>query len=212
MSDAAGEKKKGGKLPIIIGLVVLLAGGGYFGLKGGKKEEKPKKEAPKLGAVMDLGEFTVNLKGNNGANYVRAKVAVHCDPTIDAAHGAESYAAPLQDVVITVISDYSLEDLLTAEGKAELRRRLAYEMNHRMHLVHPHEGEEEEESKDEEKEKDGEESKDGEEAKDEHAEESHGDGHGDGHGTPWLDEPEWPDLDSDKGPILKIYLTDFAMQ
>lgn len=208
MSDAAGEKKKGGKLPIIIGLVVLLAGGGYFGLKGGKKEEKPKKEPPKLGAVMDLGEFTVNLKGNNGANYVRAKVSVHCDPTIDAAHGAESYAAPLQDVVITVMSDYTLQDLLTAEGKAELRRRLAYEMNHRMHLIHPHEGEdEEEESKDEEKEKDSD-AKDNED----HASDHKGESHGSGHGAPWLKEPEWPELDSDKGPILKIYLTDFAMQ
>jgi len=79
-----------------------------------------------------------------------------------------------------------------------------------MHLVHPHEGEEKEEEKEEEK--DGEE-KEGEEKsdkKDEHADD-HGGGHGKGH-TPWLDEAEWPEFDSDKGPILKVYITDLAMQ
>ncbi|MBX3097166.1 MAG: flagellar basal body-associated FliL family protein [Fimbriimonadaceae bacterium] len=206
MSEPAAEKKKGGKLPIIIGLVVVLAAGGYFGLnKGGKKDVKKEPEAPKLAAIMDLGEFTVNLKG--GSNFLRAKIAVHTDATIDAAHGAESYAAPLQDVIITVLSDYTMEQVLSPSGKNELRRRLAYEMNHRMHLVHPHEGEEEateEETKEGDKEGEG---------KDTKADE-HGDSHGGGHGSgkPWLEEPKFPELDSDKGPILKIYLTDFAMQ
>lgn len=207
MSEPAAEKKKkGGKLPIIIGLVVILGAGGYFGLnKGGKKEGPKEPEAPKLAAIMELGEFTVNLKG--GTNFLRAKISVHTDGSIDAAHGAEAYAAPLQDVVITILSDYTMEQVLSASGKNELRRRLAYEMNHRMHLVHPHEGEEK--PKDEEKDK-----KKGEEGskEDDHAKPAEGQGDAHGSGTPWTETPKFPELDSDEGPILKIYLTDFAMQ
>lgn len=205
MSEPAAEKKKkGGKLPIIIGLVVVLGAGGYFGLnKGGKKDGPKEPEAPKLAAIMELGEFTVNLKG--GTNFLRAKISVHTDDTIAAGHGADTYNAPLQDVIITVLSDYTMEEVLSSAGKNELRRRLAYEMNHRMHLLHP--SEPKEEPKAEEKDK-----KEGEaDAKGDHAKaDDHGDGHGSG--TPWRDKPKFPDLDSDEGPILKIYLTDFAMQ
>lgn len=212
MSDAPaaeGGKKKGGKMPMIIGLVVVIAAGGYFGLakgKGGEKE-KPKKEAPKLGGVTELGEFTVNVK--SGATFMRAKVAVHFDKSIDATH-AEEYIPPLQDVVIDVLSDQNADEVLTLEGKQILRRRLAYEFNHRMHLVHPHEGEEKEEEKEEEKDGEKKEGEEKSDKKDEHADD-HGGGHGKGH-TPWLDEAEWPEFDSDKGPILKVYITDLAMQ
>ncbi|MFN3962885.1 MAG: flagellar basal body-associated protein FliL [Fimbriimonadaceae bacterium] len=208
MSDAPaaeGGKKKGGKMPMIIGLVVVIAAGGYFGLAKGKSgdKEKPKKEAPKLGGVTELGEFTVNVK--SGATFMRAKVAVHFDPTIDAGH-ADAYIPPLQDVVIDVLSDQNADEVLTLEGKQILRRRLAYEFNHRMHLLHPHEGEEEEE-KEEKEEKEGEEKS---EKGDKHADD-HGGGHGKGH-APWLEEAEWPEFDSDKGPVLKVYITDLALQ
>lgn len=201
-------------MPMIIGLVVVIAAGGYFGLakgKGGEKKEA-KKEAPKLGGVTELGEFTVNVK--SGATFMRAKVAVHFDPSIDAGH-ADAYIPPLQDVVIDVLSDQNADEVLTLEGKQILRRRLAYEFNHRMHLVHPHEGEEKkEEEKDDEKDKEGEEGKEGEKGEDGHGEakkDDHGGGHGAGH-TPWLDKPEFPELDSDEGPVLKVYITDLAMQ
>lgn len=215
MSDAPaaeGGKKKGGKMPIIIGLVVVIAAGGYFGLakgKGGEKE-KPKKEAPKLGGVTELGEFTVNVK--SGATFMRAKVAVHFYEGIDAAK-ADAFLPPLQDVVIDVLSDQDADTVLTLEGKQILRRRLAYEFNDRMKLVYPKKDEakeEEEEEEEEEDEKDGEkesESKDDSEESAKESKKSKDKGY-----TPWLDEPEWPELDSDKGPILKVYITDLALQ
>jgi flagellar basal body-associated protein FliL len=179
-------------MPIIIALVVVVAAGGYFGLSKGKGKEKPKEEAPKVGGIVDLGEFTVNLKG--GTNYLRAKVAVQMDAKTDAEHMKEQLPA-LQDVVVSVLSDKTMNQVLSAKGKDELKVELAFEMNHRMHMLHGEAGKEE---KSEEK-TEGKPEKEGEK---EHAEE--------GHEPP--KERKYPDFDSDSGPVLKIYLTDFAMQ
>lgn len=218
MSDAPEkekkEKKKGGKLPIIIALVVVLGAGGYFATSKKKGPEKPVKEVPKLGTVMDLGEFTVNI-GGSASSYLRAKISVHLDSKAAAGggdgHGGGGGADPsLQDVVVQILSEQSAEDILSSEGKNLLRRRLAYELNHRMHQVHPAE-EKDKKEEEESKEKDKEKSKDDEEGHDKESskDEEHGDGHG---GTPWLDKPEYPDFDSDEGPVLKVYLTDLAVQ
>jgi GTP1/Obg family GTP-binding protein len=108
-----------------------------------------------------------------------------------------------------VLSDQDADTVLTLEGKQILRRRLAYEFNDRMKLVYPKKDEAKEEEE-EEDEKDGEkesESKDDSEESAKESKKSKDKGY-----TPWLDEPEWPELDSDKGPILKVYITDLALQ
>jgi flagellar basal body-associated protein FliL len=179
MSDAPAPKvkKKKGKLPIIIALVAVVAGGGYFGLSKGKTKTKPKVEAPKCGGVLDLGEFTVNLK--NGTSYLRAKVAIQLDSKSDATHMKE-VAPALQDVVVEVLSNKIMSDVLTQEGKQQLRYELAFELNDRMHMLHPPEPKKPGEKKEE------------------------------AHGMPT--EHKFPQYDSDTGPVLKVYLTDFAMQ
>lgn len=74
-TEPAEAKKKKGKMPIVIALVVLIAGGGFFGMKaksgGGPKKVEIKAAAE---AVALDKEFLVNLSG--GANsYLRAEVA-----------------------------------------------------------------------------------------------------------------------------------------
>lgn len=209
MSDAgSGEKKKGGKLPIIIVLVLVLAGGGFFATrgKGGEKKEEPKKEAPKLGEVAELGEFTVNLRGS-ASNFLRAKISVHMDKSVDVKHMEKALPA-LQDVAITVLSRQSLEELLTDEGKEALRRELAKYMNERMALVDEHVKEHMKELKEKkEEEREAEEEKRKEEAEKEGKEYVPSEEHSEKES-----KPEYPELDSDYGPVFKVYLTDFAMQ
>lgn len=199
-------KKKGGKLPIILVVAVVLMGGGYFMMGKGKGEEKPEKPPVELGAIEDLGgEFLVNL--GDKRTFLKCKISVHVakeghvsDPAADdgGGHGGGDHTyAMARSAVIELLSSKTIEDITAPDGIKFLKREMAAAINHAVHH------EEEEESTEE----------DSKSKKKKKEEDSHGDdGHGDGHAEidhEWLDELGW---DSEEGPVLKVYFTDFAYQ
>lgn len=129
-------KKKKGKLPVIIALVVVLAGGGFFVTK----MRSPAKKGPEviqLGAIEPLGTFLVNL--SDGRTYLRADIAVHMAKGKSLAGGGGGHGggdegmAPVKDAIIRLLSSKSLGQVSTAEGKLALKRELAEALNHAVH-------------------------------------------------------------------------------
>lgn len=186
-----GKKKKGSKLPLIIGIVALAGGGGFFAAKGqgGKKVEEKKVE---LGEIEPLGEFLVNL--SDGRTFLRAEISVHVvkgehlDPHAaggKGGHGGGESAppAPIRDAVIEVLTSQSLAGVSSAAGKAKLKKQLAAAINEAAHALHPPEP--------------GKDKGHGEKKEDEKKEKAD-----DGH----------KDWDSAEGPVLKVYFTNFATQ
>ncbi|MCW5942969.1 MAG: flagellar basal body-associated FliL family protein [Fimbriimonadaceae bacterium] len=135
MSDT--PKKKGGKLPIVVAVVLVLAGGGYFAMKGtgGKAAEEEVKEA-KLGHIAPVGEFLVNMA--DGRTYLRTNISLHFDETFDT-HAIEETQAAIQDAIVNKLSSQSLEDVRTLEGKRTLKWQLAAVINAAMESAHGHE-------------------------------------------------------------------------
>lgn len=198
MAEAAKEApKKKGKLPIIIAVVALLAGGGYMMMsKGGdKKEEEP--EIALAHSAEQIGEFLLNLKDGS---YLSTTVAVQTAEGTSVSSGGDGHGKAgepypwVKDAIIQVLSQKSSADLSSLEGKRMARREIAYAINHAAHLYKHEEGDKKS-SKKKKKDKD----------KDDHAS-----------GTP--DElkpdyePEYPEWDSDEGPVLKVWFLTFTTQ
>jgi flagellar basal body-associated protein FliL len=188
-TEAAPAKKKG-KLPIIVMLAVMLAGGGFFGMKMRQPKEHKKPEI-KLGAVLPLKEFLVNL--TDGGKYLRAEIVLHLKDGAKIEAGGEGEEGGgggpdmdiIRDAVITVLTSKCSTDVQTPSAKDKLRREIASAVNGAL--------EEYEKSKGE---------KPGEEAKASEEKEKPED-------PKTRKHPDWA---SETGPVLKVYFTSFATQ
>lgn len=138
-----GEKKKSSMLLIVIGLVVvlLLAGGGgavYFlvlkkpettaaGEGGGAKEGATPKSATSLGETVELPPFIVNLSGEGG-RYIKTVLVMQVSSKA-VKEELTNRAPQIKDAIISVLSSKTPDEVLTPEGKLELKLELVKRMN-----------------------------------------------------------------------------------
>lgn len=126
MSDEAPEivKKKKGKLPIILILALVIGGGGFFMMKS--KGGKPKEPEIKLGAIEQLPEFLVNLKG--GTTYLQTEIAFHLTDGFKKEDLDKGMPA-VRDAILTTLSGKSLNEVSTEKAKMKLKREIAAAVN-----------------------------------------------------------------------------------
>jgi len=201
----ATPKKKGGKLPMIVIMAVVLGAGGFFGMKMRAPKDVKKPEI-KLGKVVPLEEFLVNL--SDGSTYLRTTISLHMKDGLEMEAGGKEGGEGkgggggemdiIRDAVIGVLTSQSPEGVRSLAGKKKLRAQIAEAVNKQLEEI-------EAQKKDGKKEGDSsgggdkkeEGGKDGKEAaKDGSKEES----------------KAHPDWDSQEGPVLKVYFTSFATQ
>lgn len=124
---------KSSKMLVLIMLAVVLAGGGFFGMKimgAAKGKEAPK---PKVGEVLELQEFLVNLKDKT---WLKVSLA------LGIAEGAELHAAggghgegaatddpKMRDIIIQVLTSKQLDDIVSPEGKEQLKADILAKLN-----------------------------------------------------------------------------------
>lgn len=215
--DSGKEKKKGSKLPMIVGMVVMLAAGGFFGMKmkGGGKHVKPEVKLSKEKPV-DLKEFLVNLKDRNVL--CRAEISLGLAEGVDA-KGMEDQTPVIRDAVNMVLQSESIADVSTPQGMKLLKIKLAAAINEAYDQV---EGKKDPAASDDatdDSSKDG--SKDGsKDAKSDAKGDAKAGGAG-GNSAAKADAstakggivmPKHADWDSDTGPVLKIYFDSFATE
>ncbi len=134
-----GEEKKGGKkkllLFIIIGVVLLagVGGGAYFFLfaKSPPPEEQEKEAPPpepEVGPFLQLDPFIVNLADPTGHRYLRAKITLEFRND-EAFQKANERIPQINDAIIMVLSSKTVEEMLSPEGKLELRLELIRKLN-----------------------------------------------------------------------------------
>ncbi len=133
------EGKKDGKkklfLFLIIGLVLLggVGSGAYFFLFA-KNSPPPEEEAPpeppkpQVGPFLQLDPFIVNLADPTGRRYLRAKITLEFRD--DQAYQQANERIPqINDAIIMVLSSKTVEEVLSPEGKLELRMELIRKLN-----------------------------------------------------------------------------------
>lgn len=117
-ADASGHGEAGGHAEGGQGAAAGGHGGGGHGvplLRGASR------------SVVNLGTFTVNLRGSGGGRILRAEVQVEVDGADQAA--VEARRAVLRDAVITLASDFTFADLEGVDGKTHLRDELLGRLN-----------------------------------------------------------------------------------
>jgi len=87
---------------------------------------KAAKGAPNKG-LHDLGPFTINLRGSNGARVLRIQLWVQ--PVEPFAAEVANATTQLRSVAVLLVGDYSYHDLEGTEGKVRLRDELLAKMN-----------------------------------------------------------------------------------
>jgi hypothetical protein len=78
-------------------------------------------------AVVNLGTFTVNLRGSGGGRVLRTEVQVEVDGADESV--VDENMAVLRDAVITLASDFTFADLEGVDGKTHLRDELLGRLN-----------------------------------------------------------------------------------
>lgn len=163
-SEEAKPKSKK-KLFIIVGVLVVLLGAGiaFPLLSGGSKEEGAEievEEEHKHYSVVELDTIIVNLSENS--SFLKIKMAIEYDPSVldlaqshggggghgggGAGGGGEGGGlhpylvekdAQVKDAIIAVMSAKSPSEVLTPEGKEELKEELIEAINEALEVDEP---------------------------------------------------------------------------
>jgi flagellar FliL protein len=182
MSEAKEAPAKKGGKLPIIIALVAMLGAGGFFGMKMKGGEKKEPEV-KLGKIETLAEFLVNLRGND--TYLKAEVALHFADTFQKKTLDDNLPA-VRDAVLVQLTSRSLSEISSPKGKERLRRSIAFAVNGVFAKL---------DNKGEDKKKD-----------------EKADSMKPAAAAANPPEPENPDWDSDKGPVLKVYFPSFVTQ
>lgn len=139
-AESGGSKKM---LFIIIGGVVLLlliGGGVAFFLLSGKEpppeEQDPGLQVPvpdlkpesKIGPMVNIEEFIVNIISADTPHYVKASLTVELDNE-DVMAEVEQRMPQVRDAVLLLIGNKTFEELQDLQGKRQLKAELTSRIN-----------------------------------------------------------------------------------
>jgi flagellar protein FliL len=134
--SAVAAPKKKSKLLMIVGLLiaVLGAGGGvYFFMQRtqAKKaaaaedaKKPPASEESEITQVVELQPFIVNLADNEEARYLRMTVSLGISGTEAAEKTSPLFTTKVRNAMISVLTTKTSAQVLSSEGKTELRKQL----------------------------------------------------------------------------------------
>jgi len=150
MAEKKTEKtdgpKKGGKQKIFMMMVVvllLLGGGGYYYFLHKPKQEgldqqqetskaailiKPLVDEARIGPMIEIKEFVVNIIGTDTPHYVKASLSLELDKdsTVDEVNRR---MPQIRDTILLIISNKTPEEVLDVQGKNQVKAELKSGIN-----------------------------------------------------------------------------------
>jgi flagellar FliL protein len=134
MAEKKVEERKGGKkilflIPVVLLLLAGAGGGAYFFLLNKPKKEGEEKISPsRVGVMVDLGVFTVNLADKGTDAY--ARIAITLEFSNEKVKREVDKRMPIiKDAIIDVISSKTPDFVRTPEGREALRLELIRRLN-----------------------------------------------------------------------------------
>ena len=125
----AGGKKKLPLLPIIL-VVVLLIGAGagfaFYKMKTGKHTKQP--VVLKVGEVVPLDEFMLNLADPSDDHYLKTTIALGLKEGVSADQFKDKVPAA-RDAILMVLTSKHLNQLRSGWGKTVLKKQLVAKIN-----------------------------------------------------------------------------------
>jgi len=126
---SGGSKMK--LILMVVGAIVLLGGGAgaYFMLSGGKEDADAKEVPVEIPAInLELDPFLVNLTDAGGKHYLRTTLTleVNAQPTVEWING---HLPRVRDGILMLLSAKGSKELLSAQGKFDLRDEVVAKLN-----------------------------------------------------------------------------------
>jgi len=119
-------KKKGGKLPIIVALVVILGAGGFFAMKIHGHKKAPPPVTLSAEKPVDLKQFLVNLTDKD--TYCRTDISLGL-ATGASAQSITDQEPAIRDAINLRIMSKSLSEVDTIAGIKVLKYQIAHDVN-----------------------------------------------------------------------------------
>jgi flagellar FliL protein len=130
--EGQAPKKSKLKLIIIAAIVLLLGAGGFFGYSKVKKNTEAKaatEKAIKVSIICPLKSFVVNLldKSGVGKRYLKVTIEVEVGKEEDKLL-IDGHNPQLRDTILLLLSNQTLNEINTMEGKLELKQEILSRM------------------------------------------------------------------------------------
>jgi flagellar FliL protein len=130
--EGQAPKKSKLKLIIIATIVLLIAAGGFIGYSKHKKIKEVKastEKSEKASIICPLKSFVVNLldKRGVGKRYLKVTIALEVGKEEDKLL-IERHNPQLRDTILLLLSNQTLNEINTMEGKLELKQGLLSRM------------------------------------------------------------------------------------
>lgn len=130
--DDQAPKKSKLKLIIVAAVVLVIGVGGLFGYSKfkGEKEEKTKvNDNDKMSIICPLKSFVVNLLDKKGVGRRYLKVTMQLEVAKEEDKILiENHNPQLRDTILLLLSNQTLKEINTMEGKLELKQALLSRM------------------------------------------------------------------------------------
>jgi len=140
-----GDKKKTILIAVAGGLLLLLIGGGaiaFFVIGGDKGDNEAHSAQPSkkravskddltVGPMIELGSLVVNLMSESGNKFAKISVALELDSQ-ELAPEMTAKKAIAADIVISVISSKTAEELMNLKGKEAAKNEIMEKINERL--------------------------------------------------------------------------------
>jgi flagellar FliL protein len=134
------EKTQKKSSPIVIGLVILLAVAGATAWTLNRHPSDEANPEVKTKAVVHLESFVVNLSDPNEKAFLRIglDLGVEKQPTKKEGEAIAELTPSVRDTVLGVLTACRADDLLTVEGKQQLKTRLLAGLKERVPELRVH--------------------------------------------------------------------------
>ncbi|NDY42716.1 flagellar basal body protein FliL [Dissulfurirhabdus thermomarina] len=145
-TEGAGQEQAQKKSPIFLILLVVLAlagagAGAYFFFFSAPSDEELAKEiaqekgaltqprnTPKVGVLMPLEPFVVNLADPRARHFLKASITLELVDD-SAKDDADRLLPRIRNDIIMLLTSQTMEDVITLEGKIRLRDQLIARVN-----------------------------------------------------------------------------------
>jgi flagellar protein FliL len=122
--------KRGSWLALIIFVAALAAVGAWFGTGCGKEPATAEAGQNSVKSTLHLESFVLNLADSDQRAYLRVGIDLGLNREVK--RGEEVPVARVRDAILGVLAEARLDDLMTAQGKNQLKANLLRTLRERV--------------------------------------------------------------------------------
>jgi flagellar FliL protein len=134
-AQPAKKPKKSRGVPLIGAVLITALGvGGWLWYRSGQThpQQESDNSSSEVKSVMHLESFVVNLSGTSENGYLRVGIDLGIGIDLKEGEKTTAYTGRLRDTILTVLGTRTVDELLTADGKAKLKQDILKAINDRL--------------------------------------------------------------------------------